>query len=307
MAELARQLMPTRVSILLRLAKYWDARGSLEKTLQVLGQAMTAKPSLARDFYPNLLQLAESADYRAAFKPFAESPPIWWDGFYAHVAKRALSLETLVFFTAMRRESEIALSELEREAAVERLLVEGEWAGAYLMWVNGLSESRKKYLGSVFNGGFEADITHKGFDWRAPKAESVKVEYAHSYGIQGERALHLNFKGREFHFRGFFHMLYLGPGDYQFVARVRPDRLQGRGGLSWVVRCAGAEETELGSSKRFIGSNEWVTEKFVFTVPEEACVAQVLSLESQGNRLFDHKLQGDIWFDRVGIRRTRPE
>lgn len=306
-AQQALRQIPTRASVLLQLADYWDRRGNLVQTLDTLGKALSAKPDLAHRFHPVLLKLAEVPEQRVAFQPFTDAPPVWWNGFFAYLAKRAFDLETMAVFLTMRRESETPLSEEERSAAVARLMADGEWSAAYLLWVNGLPKEHQHYLGGVYNGGFEVPISNEGFDWHSPRASGVVVEVQRSFGIQGQKALHLIFEGREFQFNHLYQPLFLAPGDYEFIARVRPDRLQGRGGLSWVIRCVDDPEAVLGTSGRFLGSAEWKTEKFGFRVPEGACAAQILRLESQGNRLFDHKLQGEIWFDRIGIRTFRPE
>jgi len=307
-AQQALTLMPTRVSVLLRLAEYWDRRGDLGKTLKTLGKALSSSPDLAHEFYPSLLKLAEAPEKREAFRIFTEVPPVWWDGFYAYLAKRAVSMETVTVFTHMRGESSVPLSAEEREASVARLILEREWSSAYLLWVNGLPAGLRRYLGGVYNGGFEAEISNQGFDWHLPATSGVTADTQHTYGIQGDKALHLIFKGREFRFRHLFQILFLAPGDYEFISRARLERLQGRGGISWVIRCAEDEDAVLGMSGRLVGSGEWKTQKFDFNVPEyQPCAAQVLRLESQGNRLFDHGLEGEIWFDRIGIRAIRPE
>jgi hypothetical protein len=305
LAEQALRLAPTRVPVLLQLVDYWAARDRLERTLAVMGVALTARPDLGATLYPRLLRVAEEPALRSAFAPLTQRPPPWWDAFYAHVADRALTLDTVAVLTTMRRESSVPLSQSERRAAVSRLLREGEWSAAYLMWVNGLSAEQRGHLGSVYNGDFELPLGSDGFDWVARPVKGVSVARRKTFGIRGEKALHLVFGGREFAFDHLSQRLFLAPGDYEFFTDVRPDRLQGRGGLQWVVQCSGPETAELGFSDRFLGTSEWRRADFRFTVPPMRCEGQTLRLKSGGKRLFDHKLAGEVWFDRVGIKRVR--
>ncbi len=300
----ARELMPTRVPPLLQLAEYWSSRNQLDRTLDILSIVLTAQPELGRSLYPRLLKLVETPSLRSAFEPLTQQPPAWWDAFYTQVAQRAVELETVAVLTTMRRDSPVPLSEAERRAAVARLLRENEWPAAYLMWVNGLSQEQRKHLGSIYNGNFELEVDGQGFGWHFPQIKDITVTRQKTFGIRGEKALHLIFEGREVRFNHLFQRLFLAPGNYEFVAQARPDRLQGRGGLQWVIHCADDESAELGRSERFLGTSEWRHVKFRFSVPQEACSGQTLRLQSTGKRLFDHKLSGEVWFDQLRIRRA---
>jgi tetratricopeptide (TPR) repeat protein len=307
LAEQAGRLVPTRVSVLLQMARYWGDRGRVDRSLAALSDALTASPALSRDLFPALLRLAEDPLARDAFTPITAQPPPWWDGFYAYLAQRAVALETVAAFTTLRRQSPVPLSGEERDAAVERLQRENEWPAAYLMWVNGLDPERRRHLGSVYNGGFEAEVTERGFDWHLPRIKGAKAARQHTYGVRGERALRVIFEGREMRFRHLYQPLFLAPGNYAFHALARPDQLQGRGGPVWTVRCVAGDKPLLGNSERYLGSSEWRRSDFRFSVPEEGCSGQLLRLESTGTTSYDHRLEGEIWFDQVAIRRIRGE
>jgi len=119
-------------------------------------------------------------------------------------------------------------------------------------------------------------------------------------------ALHLQFSDKEMRFSHLKQILFLQPGEHEFAVDVKLGFLRGRGGLKWMVRCAGEGSALLGSSNKLIGTGKWETVKFQFTVPKEReCEGQFLRLESTGKHTFDHKLEGNIWFDKVIIKRVR--
>ena len=306
-AESAAKLMPVDTSVLAGLADYWTKRDRAGKALEYLSTLLQVNPALATRVYPLLLRVAESPDNRELLAPLAKNPPVWWEKFYAYVCKRAIALETVAVLTTMRRKSREPLSLYERRAAVARLQKDNEWPAAYLTWVNGLSKEERRYLVSVYNGGFEAEVSNEGFDWNVRQVKGVKVSRQRTYGIRGERALHMIFSGREIRFRHIWQPLFLAPGDYRFRTMVRPDRLEGRGGLKWAIRCIETQDELLGESERFLGASEWRWSQFEFSVPMNGCAAQVLGLESDGRTSFDHRLEGEIWFDQVAIRRINSE
>jgi tetratricopeptide (TPR) repeat protein len=306
-AEQAARLMPVKASVQLGLAEYWIKRQRTERALAHLDRALRVKPGLSEELFPRLLEVAESFEARELLAPAAHEPAPWWGDFFLYVCRKALSLETVSALKLMRRGSALPLSEGEREALVERLLKERQWPAAYLAWVNGLDPDRRRYLGSVYNGGFEAEISSIGFDWQLPRIKGFNAARRHTYGIRGEKALHLVFTGRELQFRHLRQRLFLAPGGYSFRSMVRPQGLQGRGGLSWTVYCADSPEADLGRSGRFLGSSDWRWSQFDFVVPSTGCAGQELRLESLGRTSFDHKLEGEIWLDQVSIRRVDEE
>jgi tetratricopeptide (TPR) repeat protein len=296
-------LRPADVQVLVALADYWERGGRLDRALQALGGALEVDPGLGRELFPLLLKLAEEPATRELFEPLAAAPPPWWDGFFAHVAQRSVRLETLGALLTLRRTSAVPLSAAERDAAVARMQREREWPAAYLLWVNGLSAEQRRWLGSVYNGSFELETTGRGFDWRIRNAKGVKVARQPTYGIRDKLALHLVFEGRELIFRHLYQPLFLGPGNYELRLLGRPDRLQGRGGLVWRIRCEEEPDRLLGTSDRFLGTSEWRMSRVSFDVPADACAAQILLLESMGDNPYDHKLEGEVWFDQLVVRR----
>jgi hypothetical protein len=154
----------------------------------------------------------------------------------------------------------------------------------------------------VFNGGFELPVTNQGFDWRLPNIKgAVRSTQDETYGVSGERALHLVFEGREFRFNHLYQQLFLNVGTYRFTVRTRTDSLEGRGGLMWSIACAATPAELLGETDRLLGTNEWRWLTMEFAIPDATCDSQVLRLQSTGDRLYDHKLEGHAWFDRVQI------
>lgn len=306
LAEQAVKLMPAYVPVHLGAAEYWVKREQWDKALHNWDTILTVQPAMGSKIFPVLLQTAESFDSRGTLFDMTANPPPWWDSFFSHVVKKAKSTETVIALASMRQASELKLSVSERKDLVWRLQRYQMWPEAYLLWANGLSSQQQKYLGNVYNGGFELEITNEGFDWRIQQTKAVSILRQHQAGEVGDKALYLTFENKEMRFRHLYQPLYLRKGIYEFFVNTKIDFLRGRGGLIWTVRCAGNNNELLGESEKLLGASNWQTTGFKFAVPEgEQCLGQVLRLESTGKHTYDHKLEGSIGFDQVLIRAVR--
>ena len=303
LVKAAVRLTPSDPWIHRQAANLWASQGDLGKAMQHWSQALEADPQAKGQLMPILLALAEDPRTRPAFNAFTGSPPAWWESFFAELARRALDPEPVRLLYALRRESTQApVTESERQTYVARLKKDGMVTEAYIEWVNGLSRERRERLGLLHDGGFELEPTNWGFDWHLQGSANAVIDRVRTYGVDGDKALHLLFKRQENRFAGIHQPLFLDPGPYRLTGRVQTEGLETQGGLKWVLRCVLPEVKDLGESERFLGSNEWRDFGLEFQVPE-SCGLQELRLESAGRRPFEHKISGGAWFDRMAIRR----
>lgn len=303
LVEAAVRIMPADPRIQRQAMAYWLMRGDLGQALPHASLALETNPAARDQLFPLLLKVAEEPTTRAALRPFAVSPPPWWEPFFAQVASRALDVETVRELYALRSEaSAVPVSEPERRAYVERLMKDGQIAEAYVAWVNGLSPAQRAHLGLVHDGGFELEPSNWGFGWRIRGTRTAQVDRARTLGTEGERSLALRFDRHDGRFGEVAQTLFLDPARYRLTGRVRTDGLETKGGLQWVVRCLQPEPSVLGESERFLGANEWRDFAMELDVPE-ACRLQELRLISAGTRTFEHQMSGSAWFDRIAVRR----
>lgn len=299
--ETAVKLVPSDPWVQQRAAAYWSSRGDLLRALEHWSLALETDPSTRENLFPIFLKLAEDPRTRPAFKQLAALPPAWWEAFFKEAAAKALDVETVRVLYALRRESSRApITRAERQAYVARLKKDGITAEAYVHWINGLSREQRSHLALLYDGGFELEPENWGFDWQVRSSLSALVYRGHTYGIDGETALHLLFDNHKGRFKGLSQALFLDPGPYRLAGRVRTDSLETPGGLKWLLRCLLPERKDLGESERFLGSNEWRDFRFEFEVPD-SCVLQEIRLVSAGRRAFEYKITGDAWFDRLSI------
>lgn len=301
LVEIADALGPLRGLALARSAEFWLGREQPDRALARWRMLLRTRPETAVHLFPLLLRLAETPATQPLLQPLLADPPEWWDSFFAHAAAKAARPETVVFFYQNRNRRGALPSADEQRAYLDRLWKENRWLDAYLAWLNGLDERRTWALGNVYNGSFEAPVTHMGFDWRMSAPRGVTVETVETYGARGGKALHVGFNGERVHFQHVSQYLFLDAGRYRLQGRGRPDGLRAERGLRWRMRCVGAVGALLAESEPFVGSDEWRSFAVDFAVPDRECPAQLLRLELDGRVDLDFEAQGGVWFDDLAV------
>ncbi|HEC06170.1 MAG TPA: hypothetical protein ENJ12_04930 [Thiolapillus brandeum] len=308
MIDLAVRRMPARKDIQLSAARYWVKRGQLSRAMENWAAVLRLDPGMGEKIYPTLTQIAENSQSVGLFKSLAESPPNWWDDFFIYLSEHAKKLETVVTVASIRHASKITLSRVERDELVKRLQEDHQWPEAYLVWVNGLDSEERRYLGSVFDGGFELAPANTGFGWYFPENKAWLIRRKNTYGAEGEKALHIFYKGENTPVNQVYQPLLLSPGHYVMNMRTRVDRLRVQGGIRWMLRCLGDESRVLGMGPLLVGASDWETHQFSFEVPnDKACTGQLLRLEIVGEDTDDRIVEGEVWFDRLSIRKIEHE
>lgn len=302
LVTIASQLAPMRSAVQLQAASFWFRQGQLERALQRWGTALDLRPQIRASLYPQLLRLAEDPQAQPAFAVLLNDPPSWWESFFSYAAANAANLETLWVLYQLRSQNGHTPSATERSRYMARLQRNGLWMEAYFTWLNSLDAQQLAALGNIYNGSFELPFSGEGFDWRTSLVQGVMVETALTSG-GGNRALHVVFEGRRVPFKHLYQYLLLQPGNYQLRGQARPEGLQTAQGVQWTLRCIAGGRQVLGTSERFLGSDEWRQFTIEFTVPVENCQVQELRLELIGRFAQEFAASGAVWFDDLRIRR----
>ncbi len=302
---LALRLRPHDTALRMAAAQYWLLRERWDLVLENWRIALETKQKLAAELYPVLLALAENRTTVSLLEPLLAKNPTWWPLFFRYVAENAIQTKTVKGLFILRRKSGADVTLVERKFYFQRLMKDRQWAEAYIAWLNSLPADRIQGAGLLFNGGFEYPLSNAGFDWHSIKLDGALVETAPTYGIGGERALHLVFKDNAANFKHLFQPLLLSPGAYRISGNVRLDSFRAQKGVRWQLNCENANKTLLGESELFLGLDQWRAFNFDVEVPEKECPAQRLRLVLQGQKRKSSALQGEVWFDDMSISRVK--
>ena len=295
-ATLASQLWPSHTYTRSNLADYWLRRNRPDKQVQEWNVLLTRDRSFKERLFPLLMEVMERDDLYSLILPFVESPPVWWDGFFAYLSKN-LDLSRLELLYRQRSATAIPLSSFEHNSYVARLVKERRWLEASDAWFIALSPRQMAFSGLIYDGGFESNVFNQAFGWRIKRSKNPKIKPDITYGIKGRKALQVTLRKQDtINFRHVSQRLMLTKGSYELSFRYRTDTLKTTKGLSWRIRCIEGGEEVMGESIPLLGSNPWSSLSVKFNVPE-SCPVQLLRLEATSRFRHDHYFQGNAWFD----------
>jgi len=299
----AQSFAPWDGNLHYRAADLWLRLGDLPAALAAWDRAMRADARWRNVLYPRLLRLVEVLGDASPLAPLAASHPEWWLGFFRQAARPPTELALVRQLYGLEGSVGEARAQ-ERAVFLDRLMQDGQWLEAYLTWLGSLDARQRRHLGLVYNGGFELPLSRSGFGWRTGGGRGVKVERKRTYGISGDRAVALQYRGRPVADGHLYQIVLLQPGSYRLTYRARPDSLRAAEGVRVAVRCRAGTSQRLAHGERLLGVYQWRSDVVKFTVPAEGCPAQEIRLEVVTERQRDRTLKGVLWLDDF---RLRPE
>jgi len=296
------RLRPSDAELQRDLGQYWLRRQQPERAFAHWSRAIAGNPALAPGLYESFRQLLGDPAQSEAFATLARDPPHWWADFFINSAGRGKDLTTLRRLYRLRQEVHGSpLTQAERQAYYERLLREDLIEEAYLAWVNSLTAAQRQYLGLLFDGSFELPLGGNGFAWRYTALDRVDVARARFTG-EDENALRLRFNRLRTPFEHLSQRLFLAPGSYEVTGFSRGLNLISEGGFRWQALCQAPRQDLLGESRRIFATETWTEFRFKFDLPT-SCTHQELRLVSADDRDREIFTDGELWFDKLGLRR----
>lgn len=299
LVQQAAALGPVDPTLQEQIARYWLEQSRPDLALAHLSTSLAARES--GETFMILRKLIDDPAATNAFHGIALSPPSWWMAFFQDVAAGA-GLGTLRRLYEMRRQpGAVPLTLGERQIYVQRLLRDERFEEAYLAWVNSLNAQQRQQLGLLYDGGFELPLSGFGFDWHLSPVDRVDVARS-KFDATDEQALRLTFRLSKLPFNHLYQPLFLAPGFYAVTGVYRSADLLTDAGFRWEVRCLAPEQGLLGESPRIFGAEQWSEFGFELEVPA-ACAYQEIRLVSGSTQSVETATDGELWFDRVAIRR----
>lgn len=292
------------------LAAHLGAQGDVEGALGHVDVLLRGHLNLREALYPALTSLLESPRGIRALAARLADAPAWRPGVLSHLGREAATSESLVALYGALDRSASPPTTAERQPLLQRLVAEGRYRQAWLLFVGTLDAAGLAELGNLFNGGFELDSSGLPFDWQFGRVAGAVIDQVEAIDDDGERSrrLRIEFANRRVPFNHVSQLLVLDPGAYRLQGRVRLEALANDRGLQWVIHCAPAPHTELYRSERLNGTRAWGRFGDDFTVPAEGCQAQWLRLQIPARIDSERQVSGRAWFDAMSIqRRPTPE
>jgi hypothetical protein len=250
---------------------------------------------------PSVLALIGSAPDGAErlVDVLAASPP-WRRALLADLAETSKSGAGLARLYALLQNSDAPPSDDELRPVLDRLVENGRFDDAYLLWLNDLPADKLSSLGFLYNGHFDTPVTNLAFDWQISPVRGAKAEIAER---AGRRWLDLSFFYGRVAFSHVRHWLALAPGRYALTGLGQSENLETELGLRWRVHCSDAPSGALATSellKRTTPVHEFRVE---FVVPPAGCAWQALVLELPARIPSDTQIAGVAHYANLAIER----
>lgn len=295
--ELALQRAPRNVRNRTWMIGTLLAEGRSAQAIQQAGLLLTMRPRQAAPLLQVLVAHAEDEDFAAALAAALAAKPAWRPAMLGALLSRGSHAAVTRVHTALLHDG--GLADEETAAWLDRLVRANLWGEAYGRWIATLRLPAGTAVPLLYNGDFELPPRGIGFDWRLGRVPGVHVERVAAPGARGQ-ALQIGFLGRRVTEVGVQQTLLLAPGDYRFHMRAKARGLRSERGLEWRIACV-ADGKSLLQTRRLLGDFDWKVVEGDFSVPQEGCPVQRLSLQNPGAGGAARIVSGTIWFDDVGI------
>jgi hypothetical protein len=299
--DLAERIAPTDPTLLGEVTRHRLESGDWARGIPTLARLM-ALGSRPADYYPVVVRLIERSLASAELKVlFADKSP-WMTPVVMHVCTNIRQPSAMLQFMEARVAAG-ASPPNELDCVLSRLQREGLEAAAYSLWLAALPPERSQSVGNLFNGSFEHLPTNLGYDWRVlPPAvtdQGHTVGFLRTVGVNGQRALRVEYTGKRHVGLPIQQRLRLAPGAYVLTGMARTDSMRTARGIQWTLRCPDQKAIML--SDRYLASSEWHSMAVNFKVPS-GCDWQNLALENAAPEESSLGFTGSATFDALEIR-----
>lgn len=203
----------------------------------------------------------------------------------------------MALFTAMRG-GRNPPTEVEANALTQRLISEGAYEQAFLVWAQLLPDEGIRNLADPYDGGFNGLPGPPPFNWQFADRPGTVVEPETAEDGEG-RVLYVrltNAASPPFLAR---QLLALPAGRHTLTGRWRSDGVSAARPLAWRVHCARKTQTWSAVSEPLSGKAGWTRFALALDIPP-GCTAQWLTL---GVRSGGGRVNGEAWIDDLRISR----
>jgi hypothetical protein len=169
----------------------------------------------------------------------------------------------------------------------------------------GNKDNSQKPVNLVWNGSFESEMIHGGFDWRYP-ADSPETQFLVDLDnrVEGLKSLCIRFGGANLSFANLRQIVQVfAPGAYVLDYYLRTDGLTTDQTPYWSIQGYPDASGAAARSEKFPSTSAWSKVSASFNVKEN-CKAIELALRRDPSSKFDDKLKGSLWLDGVAIHRA---
>lgn len=294
----AALLRPADVEALAWLADDAIARGDFAEALNHCDALLRVSPAQARNLFPILAEWLQTGASTVALARTLERRPPWRRSFMEYLGRKGVesSLYTLARVVQTLRRSAAPVEPGEARDLVNRLVHDGDFERAYLLW-RSVAPPLRASASMLYNGDLEMPTSGAAFDWTLRSAPGVAVAVEDG-GLAHGKVLRLRFGGARVDEIGVAQTLLLPPGGYRVSGKVRSQDLISARGLEWRVHCLTRPSRLVAVAPVALErDHDWSDFSLDLDVPVNECPAQLLQLAARARVAAEQTVSGTVWFD----------
>lgn len=274
-------------------------RKQFRKALLEADALLRARPQMTKVILPAFMALtADKNGLIALANTLNENPPWRAELILLLIKADREQNAALALLNALRQIKSVPKTE-ELVWIITALITDKKYDKAYFVWLDSLQQEELRYVGRIFDGGFDREPKNSFFDWTILPRQNARISIVLRPGAVNNRALAVDFYGDKGYFNNIFQYLQIFPGKYEISFEFMAQGLRTEQGLVWESRCI--EGGSLGRSQKIQKSGSWQTLTFSIDVPEVGCGTQVLILQSASAAQLDTQISGQVYFDTIQI------
>jgi hypothetical protein len=260
-------------------------------------------PELRDEILNNLQAFVATPEARPALLARLANNPTWRSELIALLSNGKAPPDVVFSLLSDLAVSANPPTSAEVAPILERLVREGQFDLAYIMWLRFLPRDQSGVVKYAFNGDFELPITGLPFDWSFPGNAGADRAIIDTRETGRGKALRLAFADKRINRLLAIKLLALPPGRYRLSVDARAFDLRTEVGLVWNLVCPGQKPIALASTPPLKGTVPWRTLKAEFEVPPEVCHGQRLTLDHPARAELERQIGGEAWFDSLAVER----
>lgn len=293
-----------------RVTETWHLRQAVanQETERAIRHA-THLMSAHRDLHPltigELAKLATLEVGRRALANALSNQPRWRSALFQHLPKVTADKTTPLRLFLQMKNHHAPPTDLELAPYLHHLIETGSAGLAYYAWLQLAPQTVLAKSGLLANSGFEQDPRTIPFDWSIGSGRGASAWLSPRVDRAGERALRIVLENTRIQFPGVSQIVVLPSGRYVFSG-IMSGKLSGPRGLRWRIHCRSSGEAILGQTLPLFGQGRvgWSPFEFAFTVPQQGCPAQRITLIHDARSQSEKYGNGEILFDDLKLARA---
>jgi hypothetical protein len=276
------------------------AKGEAPGALTRLDALLRARPEAQEQLFSALLVLAGNKSAEVLVADLLARDPPWRIPFLQWAALKSPQPQIAYQLLSALKASRLPPRAAEVRAVINHYAAAKDYATAYFIWLDLLSEVEVRKAGNIHDGGFDLPIESLNFGWNLNNPKNAETKVVPRANGSADNVLRIDFINNRDLVAPVFQTIRLAPGRYVFSGDYKAEDLKTDSGLVWRVHCLEGKSGLIHFSTPLSGNRQWDHFETRFDVPQD-CATQQLYLVMRSDAALDQIVSGRAYYDNLAI------